>query len=443
MEYLRNQFWGARAPGFDDADLILNTPISVCGSKDRIVWHFDMKGKFSVHNAYEAVQHRRRHEADAPESSDNRILGEIVWRKTWKLKIKEKLKHFIWRCWFKHLATHYQINKKGMNIDSICDFCGENEETLEHIFFSCSRAQFVWKLAPVSWDGLSMVQNSFEGWWQQVCTAPIKDVAEDRIQLTIYILWWLWKARNLWVFQRSKLTEKVIVECAVNEWMEYKNVVFVSPKTPKSVIPGKCSSVNELSCGNIVGLVSCEVSACVTKEKSGGLGGVLRDECGNCIMAWSSFRDRTLGPVEAILLAVRHALVVASRVQQNKIRISIDVKEIARKLEHGLEFDAANMTIAEDIYVLKNLFWNAKWPLLEYGVQNITKFRTSLNSNPWNGYKVRGLTDNLELELELAIRLGQARSVMARQAREKIGLGRATIFMAQDRVVYFVSDQAS
>ncbi|KAK6142050.1 hypothetical protein DH2020_013879 [Rehmannia glutinosa] len=85
-----------------------------------------------------------------------------------------------------------------------------------------------------------------------------------------------------------------------------------------------------------VGLHVCEVSATISKKGAVG--------------------DRNLDPVEVTLLAVRHALVNAAGKQCSKIVINTDVKEIAYRLERELTFDVSKMTIADDIYVLKNLF---------------------------------------------------------------------------------------
>ncbi|GER46211.1 ribonuclease H-like superfamily protein, partial [Striga asiatica] len=43
-------------------------------------------------------------------------------------------------------------------------------------------------------------------------------VSEDRIQLTTYILWWLWRARNLWIFEQTWQTEREILKAAARDW---------------------------------------------------------------------------------------------------------------------------------------------------------------------------------------------------------------------------------
>ncbi|GER25079.1 RNA-directed DNA polymerase [Striga asiatica] len=42
--------------------------------------------------------------------------------------------------------------------------------------------------------------------------------SEARIHLSTYILWWLWKARNLWIFEDSWMEDKIVAELAGKDW---------------------------------------------------------------------------------------------------------------------------------------------------------------------------------------------------------------------------------
>lgn len=45
----------------------------------------------------------------------------------------------------------------------------------------------------------------------------------DRQELTIYLLWHIWKALNCLNFNSVHVTELEVVNGAVEEWMEYKS----------------------------------------------------------------------------------------------------------------------------------------------------------------------------------------------------------------------------
>lgn len=94
-----------------------------------------------------------------------------LWRKVWQLPVKPKLKHFLWRSIHNWLATGSAVRVRGTEIDDTCRRCGLEEETRKHIFFHCQESQLVWKLAPVSWEGILRTTEHFEDWWMSLCLA--------------------------------------------------------------------------------------------------------------------------------------------------------------------------------------------------------------------------------------------------------------------------------
>lgn len=91
-------------------------------------------------------------------SSDGAREEKELWKRTWKMHIKGKLKHFVWRCYHNIIPTKVQLAKKGMQ------YLWRSKESLEQLFFKCSRAQIVWKFAPVNWDELYKEFDYFS-WW--------------------------------------------------------------------------------------------------------------------------------------------------------------------------------------------------------------------------------------------------------------------------------------
>lgn len=80
------------------------------------------------------------------------------------------------------------LRRRDMNIDAICSQYGEDLETEEHLFFHCRRAQLIWQLAPVQWDGLNSVMGSIKEWWlKQGETGKLRKL-EDRHEFTAFLL---------------------------------------------------------------------------------------------------------------------------------------------------------------------------------------------------------------------------------------------------------------
>ncbi|GER40111.1 Ypt/Rab-GAP domain of gyp1p superfamily protein [Striga asiatica] len=195
-----------------DATLILQTHVSHLGNKDRLIWHTDKKGLFSVKAAYQAILQSKLSQSQQAESSKGKANDKKIWNKIWKLQIKPKLRNFLWRCLHNWIGTSSALRRKKLDINGNCCWCDEEEETLEHLMFQCDRAKIVWKLAGLSWDCLMNKSTTLTDWWFNLCCLKNSAHNKDRISLSVYILWWLWKTRNTCLFDREPTSELKLVE---------------------------------------------------------------------------------------------------------------------------------------------------------------------------------------------------------------------------------------
>ena len=95
-------------------------------------------------------------------------------------------------------------------------------ETIEHLFFFCENAVEVWKLAPVRWDGLHEKQQNFWIWWEKVTQTLSMNQGQDRVSLTINILWQIWKTTNKKIFEQANQDPFKTVRKAQDEWLEFE-----------------------------------------------------------------------------------------------------------------------------------------------------------------------------------------------------------------------------
>lgn len=133
------------------------------------------------------------------------------------MAIKKKVQHFIWHSCHDRMPVASNLRKRGVEIDTICKCCGEGQETMEHLMFHCAVAKRIWKLAPVPWDGLEHFTSSLKEWWTQVGNAKNRNEMNDRLELSAYIMWQIWKCRNHWIFKNEKVPEMEVVKRA---WVE-------------------------------------------------------------------------------------------------------------------------------------------------------------------------------------------------------------------------------
>lgn len=99
----------------------------------------------------------------------------------------------MWRCVNNTLLVLSDIKKRGMKCQSVCSHCGEQEESVDHVFFERDKAAITWKLAPLSWEGMQGHNQSMKHWWLDMERAGQTGNLQEKIELTAYILWQIWK----------------------------------------------------------------------------------------------------------------------------------------------------------------------------------------------------------------------------------------------------------
>lgn len=93
---------------------ILSIPVNHYGLTYHMYWNMEKKGCFSVKSAYKLAQSLSQTPSKGEETSRTGDDNQRMWRRVWKLPIKLKLKHFLWRCLHNWLATGGAIRQRGM-----------------------------------------------------------------------------------------------------------------------------------------------------------------------------------------------------------------------------------------------------------------------------------------------------------------------------------------
>lgn len=128
----------------EDAEKILNIPVSISGREDRHFWKHSNNGQYTVRSSYKLMnkqregndKRKRSEEASSSDESNNQI-----WKTLWKLKIKHKIKTFVWRCLTNTLPANEAIFQRIKQGDPVCKGCGNGIETIEHMRFQCEKAK--------------------------------------------------------------------------------------------------------------------------------------------------------------------------------------------------------------------------------------------------------------------------------------------------------------
>ena len=77
-------------------------------------------GSFSVKTCFELLEG----------GSQQSVPIKMLWNPT----VPTKVGFFAWEVWWGKILTMDQLKKRGFSLASRCVFCGNDEESLEHLF---------------------------------------------------------------------------------------------------------------------------------------------------------------------------------------------------------------------------------------------------------------------------------------------------------------------
>ncbi|CAJ2638124.1 unnamed protein product [Trifolium pratense] len=177
----------------DEAKQILSIPISQRLPADKIIWHYERDGEYSVRSAHHLLkQHNSR---DVAASSGQQMNN--LWREIWKAPVPNRVRNFLWRLGKNILPTRANLVRKGVQIENLCPQCHSAPETIDHLFLHCHLTQLTWFASQL---GARVPQSvPVHIWLLQGLTCDDTRGA----QLFCVLMWKIWNARNNLVFNNK------------------------------------------------------------------------------------------------------------------------------------------------------------------------------------------------------------------------------------------------
>jgi hypothetical protein len=148
---------------------------------DKVMWALDKKLAYTTKSLYRFLTDR---------GVTSRVAGYI-----WRSKIPLKIKVFLWQMFNNKLQTAQCLVRKGWKGSTNCCLCG-CLETVDHIFFKCPMAVFVWSFIKDAFnlDSYPTSLGDFCHKWLMGKKGPLP------IKLIIFLFagftWTLWNTRN-------------------------------------------------------------------------------------------------------------------------------------------------------------------------------------------------------------------------------------------------------
>ena len=125
----------------EEAQVILNIPLSLLNAKDRRIWRGTKNGEYSVRSVYHLDM---KMSMGASSSSSDPHDCNTLWQNIWKRRIPNTVKMFLWRAFNNLLPTKTNLYKRGVVKEKLCPICGREEETIFHALWDCIAARDFW-----------------------------------------------------------------------------------------------------------------------------------------------------------------------------------------------------------------------------------------------------------------------------------------------------------
>jgi len=148
-------------------------------------------------------------------NSHNQQNVNWPWKTIWKVNIPYKVSCFIWLLSKEAVLTQYNLMKKGIILCPRCVFCGEQADTVRHLFLHCKITCQLWRLfinlKGFSWTMPGKVTEALQSWEEAGVLARSR--SRWRI-IPASILWTIWKERNSRCFENIENSiEQIKLNC--------------------------------------------------------------------------------------------------------------------------------------------------------------------------------------------------------------------------------------
>ncbi|XP_033132135.1 uncharacterized protein LOC103836135 [Brassica rapa] len=224
----------------DDIPLIRGLAISSTHCRDTFSSNYTRNGQYTVKSGYWVAQNllKTEEEKEVLEPSITKLQAFA-----WKLKAPKKICHLIWQLLTGHVAVTRNLVRRNMRCDNYCPRCGELEEYVTYDIFECPPSLQVWSLSstptsPYIFPLPSVYTNmNYLFWRKNSIIEPEKDMDPY-----LWIIWYIWKARNDKLFRGIDRDLLELVRHAESEcqaWFDANEVVqpvgkLTILKNPKS-----------------------------------------------------------------------------------------------------------------------------------------------------------------------------------------------------------------
>ncbi|CAN1829807.1 hypothetical protein LINPERHAP1_LOCUS32653 [Linum perenne] len=203
------QLFGSR-----DAMQILSIPLACYNLDDRLIWHFNKDGRYTVRSAYRVYMERVLNKSHLHVGGD--------WTSLWAFRAQPKIKHFAGRLGRGVLPTRTALRERRIGVPVACAFVRARRRHFGTFSLNVTQlggAGNTWVSSSLSTQVPKGLPHLRTGCCR-LLTRPDKVVQE-----VLVVLWSLWKERNARVWDNKRLRPVWILKPGLEEltdWLRAK-----------------------------------------------------------------------------------------------------------------------------------------------------------------------------------------------------------------------------
>ncbi|XP_062014260.1 uncharacterized protein LOC133730740 [Rosa rugosa] len=270
-----------------EVELIARIPLSLRDSEDRLIWHYDKKGCYTVRNGYHVARVATNHVSRASSSSGSVGVQGKYWRCIWNARIPPK----------------------GI-----------------HLFRDCDVIGWLWMESTLGLKVKNVPGRRVEEWVLNV----IDILHGGQRDLFFMVLWVIWTERNNAIWNGTSFNACNAAKWTVTLLDDYQKQhpagfsKHARPKAKWQLPP--------------TGRLKINVDGSYRPEcGDGGIGVVVRDEVGNCIAAMARYYPHVLSAIHMEAEACRAGILLAIHQYWNAFDLESDCSLVVAALQLNVE----------------------------------------------------------------------------------------------------------
>ena len=123
--------------------------------------------------------------------------------------------------------------KKGWKGEKKCVLCGK-DESIDHLFFSCSAASFLWSLVRCV-CGFKTVPSNVKDCFGEWIRKFNKDDKKMVLVGISALLWAIWKSRNAIVFENKRINDPLYIVKLMCRWLTDWSIMQIKESSRKTL----------------------------------------------------------------------------------------------------------------------------------------------------------------------------------------------------------------